>query len=160
MKKMYVILLIVILLSGCAPAETFETISDVDMSAVIGSAQTLQVRVEEDAYSMQGETGTIYLCDGYTVTVEVLPGGNLNGTLQALTGFGLDELTVIETAAMGIVRYECVWSAAGECGDVVGRIVIMDDGRYHYCVSVNADAEDAGALQAQWEEILSTIRIV
>ena len=115
--------------------------------------------VDESAVVLQGDTGTLYLCDGYEVTVEVLSAGNLSGTFQSLTGFGADDLTVVQTAAGDAARYECVWSAAGERGDLVGHAVILDDGVYHYCVTTLADAADAARLQPEWEALFASFAL-
>lgn len=159
MKKCCLILVLSLFLCGCGAAETMETVGDDYVQSVMQSAKNILLTVDDEATVFQGETGTIYLCDGYEVTVEILSAGNLNGTFQTLTGFGADELTVIETAASQLSRYECVWSAAGEAGDVVGRAVILDDGLYHYCVTVLADADDAQALKNTWEEIFDSFML-
>lgn len=157
MKKCCLLLVFALLLCGCASQETFEKVEDDPVQAVMQEQREISLTVDGDALALQGETGTMYLCDGYEVTVETLSAGNVSGTFQALTGFGTDGLTVIETAVSDVTRYECVWSAAGEAGDVVGRAVLLDDGIYHYCVTVLADADDAYTLQKTWEELLDSI---
>lgn len=160
MKKCCLILVFALVLTGCAAAPTFETLGDVNAAPAIREEREVRVSVPEGAQALRGATGTIYLCEGYEVTVEVLSGGNLSGTFESLTGFGTDDLTVIETAAGEVSRYECVWSAAGEGGDTVGRAVVLDDGIYHYCVTVSANADDAPALQETWKEIFDSFRLV
>ena len=159
MKKMGFILALALLLCGCAAADTFETVGDEYIQSVMQQEKQVALTVEEGALILQGDTGTMYLCQGYEVTVEVLSAGNLNSTFQSLTGFGVDDLTVVETAAADAARYECVWTAAGEEGDVVGRAVILDDGCYHYCVTVTADADEAASLQETWKAIFDSIVI-
>ena len=159
MRKCCLILVLCLFLCGCGVQETFETVEDDHAAAVMQEQKRISLQVEEDAVALQGDTGTIYLCDGYEVTAEILSAGNLNGTFQTLTGFGMDALTVVETSAGDTSRYECVWTAAGEQGDTVGRAVILDDGIYHYCVTVSAAAEDAAALQAAWQAILDSLTL-
>jgi VCBS repeat-containing protein len=53
-------------------------------------------------------------------------------------------------------RYESVWSAVGEGEDQVGRLVILDDGNYHYAVTVMAPAETAGELTKTWQKLLNS----
>lgn len=160
MKKAVSIVLCGLLLCGCSASETFETLGDEYVQSAAQQQKTVLLTVEEGAVTLSNETGTIYLCDGYQVTVEVFSAGNLSGTLETLTGFGADDLTVMETAASGLARYECVWVAAGEGGDQVGRAVVLDDGIYHYCVTFSASAEDAPALQLTWQQILSTFNVI
>lgn len=159
MKKFCLFLLLPLLLCGCGTQETFETVDDEHVESVMQEQKTVLLTVEEDALTLQGDTGTIYLCDGYDLTVEIMDAGNLSGTFQNITGFGMDDLTVMETSSAEAARYECVWSAAGEGGDMVGRAVILDDGVYHYCVTVLADAEDALALQETWKEIFDSFEL-
>ncbi len=159
MRKCCWILVFGLLLSGCASAQTFETLGDVDMAPAVQEKQELVVSIPDPAEVMQGASGTLYLCDDYTLAVEVLSAGDLNGTMQNLTGFGVDDLTVISTAAGDFSRYECVWTAAGEGGDWVGRSVVLDDGVHHYCITMNYSAADAAGMQEVWTEITDSVRI-
>ena len=160
MKKIAMLLLCALLLCGCSSAETFETLGDDHVQSVLQQEKTVHLTLEQGAVPLQGATGTLYLCDGYDVSVEVWKGGNVSGTLEALTGFRTDELTVIETSASGFARYECVWVSSGEGGDQVGRVVVLDDGVYHYCITFQAPADDAAALQVTWQRILDSVQIV
>lgn len=159
MKKCCLILLSALILSGCGAADTFETLGDIDMTPAVQEERNLHIDILDDAETIQGETGTIYLCEGYVVTVEILNGGNINRTFQILTGHECDDLTVIETSVNEVNRYECVWTAAGEGGDAVSRAVVMDDGNYHYCVTVSAGAGDAIVLQEKWRQILNSFQL-
>jgi hypothetical protein len=159
MKKCVMLLLCALLLCGCRSADTFETLGDDHLQSVLQQQKKVQLTLEQGAVPVQGETGTVYFCDGYEVSVEVWKAGNISGTLQTLTGFGADDLMVIETSASGFVRYECIWVSTGEGGDQVGRVVVLDDGVYHYCITFQALADDAPALQLTWQQILDSVHI-
>lgn len=159
MKKFCLMLVLGLLLSGCGAEQTMETIADDHLQSVMQEQRQVILEVDQDAIVLQGEFGTMYLCDGYEVSVEVYRAGNLNATFQSITGFGCDELTVLETAAAGAARYECVWTAAGEAGDTICRAAVMDDGVHHYCVTITAAAEDAQKLQAVWESIFDSFTL-
>ena len=160
MKKMVAILLIVLMLSGCA-VQTFEKVEDDNDITAMAEPATLLVDLPEDAAvpAMQGATGSLYFCDGYDIMVEIMASGNLNDTLQSLTGFGQDELEMIRTRRCGVDCYEGAWSAAGEAGDHVGRVLVLDDGKFHYCVTVLTLAEDAGSCAEDWKEILDSVAL-
>ena len=149
------------MLSGCAPVEDFETMKDVYAPQKLSDPAQLSLIIPADAASpvMENENGKLYFCDGYEIMVQTLEAGDLNKTLQSLTGYTKDVLTVIETVNDQNRRYECVWTAAGEAGDQVGRVVILDDGRYHYCVSVMAHALESGSLQETWQELFASVKI-
>ncbi len=159
MKKWCLILVLGLLLTGCSSAQTFETLGDIDMAPAVQQKGELIVSVPDPAEVVQGESGTLYLCRDYSLTVEVLSAGDLNGTVQKLTGFGMDDLTVISTAAGDTSRYECVWTAVGEGGDWVGRTLVLDDGKCHYCVSMQYSATEAAGMPETWQEITDSIRI-
>lgn len=159
MKYIVLFLVCALLFSGCSARETFETVDDEYVQSVMQESREILLSVSDDATVLEGDTGCLYLCDGYEVTAEILPAGNLSGTFQTVTGFGMDDLTVMETAAAEFARYECAFASVGEDGDMVGRAVILDDGVYHYCVCVMMDADNAAALQETMENILSSFAL-
>lgn len=163
MKKCWFLLVITLFLWGCSAQETFETVSDVQDISAMAQMQQISITLPKDAAAASMENpnaGKLYLCDGYTLTVQTLDAGDLDKTLQQLTGYKREQLTVMETKQANAKRYESAWSAAGEGGDQVGRVVILDDGNYHYAVTVMADASGAGELTEVWQEILGSVALV
>ena len=159
MKKICCLLLVMFLLSGCQAEPTFETIQDVYAGETLSEPRDVVLDLPEDATVIHSDQGKLYLCDGYDITVEIFAAGDLNRTVQTLTGFASDALTVLHTAVSDTQRYECVWSAAGEGGDMVGRAVVLDDGAYHYCVTVMASSEQAGKLSDNWQALLDSFSL-
>ena len=156
MKKIVVILLVVLCLMGCT-AETFEKVEDELVQQVMHPQKKVNIALEDGVIAIHSGENTIYLCDGYEVTVQTHSSGNLSATLKEITGFEKEELTVYMTKEDDLDRYECAWASAGENGDVTGRAVVYDDGSHHYCVTVMADANDAQALLPAWNEILDSV---
>ena len=161
MKKISAVLLLAVLLAGCGAPKDFETMSDtyeIPRSAVV--QQPVMYMPEEAALTVSSSecAGSLYLCDGYTVAVQTLEAGNLNATLRAVTGYSGEELLVMQRFE-NPVRYECAWAAAGEGGDQVGRTVILDDGSYHYTLTLMCGAELAGELAQTWQEILNSFTL-
>ena len=114
----------------------------------------LQLPKEATAPVLQSqEGGKLYLCDGYTLTVQTLSAGDIDRTMREVTGFSKDQLTVMETEQMDFRRYDC---AAAEEGEQVARTVILDDGNYHYAVTVMADFASAGELANTWQSLLAS----
>ncbi len=163
MKKLWAVLILAAFLTGCSAKETFETVSDLNEVPVLAQMQQLQLALPDEAAmpSMENpDAGKLYLCDGYTLSVQTMDSGDLDRTLRQLTGYGRSQLTLMQTQPSGVDRYECVWSAAGEDGDQIGRTVVLDDGSYHYSVSVMAAADDAGELADTWQEIFDSVKLV
>ena len=160
MKKLVVIVLGMFLLSGCA-VQTFETVEDPNDITAMAEPATLLIDLPEYAAApaMQGDSGTLYFCGDYDIMVEVMPSGNLDCTLQTLTGFEREELELIHTRRCGVECYEGAWSAAGEAGDHIGRVLVLDDGKFHYCVSIMAMAEDAGQCISDWNAVMDSVAL-
>ena len=154
----------VLLLSGCGSQETFERVIDTDATPVMMQQSCrVSMKLPEEAAvpAMENESaGCIYLCDGYTVCVQTAAAGDLNRTFQENTGFTKDALTVIETQQQGITRYDCVWTAAGEGEEQICRGVILDDGSFHYVVTVMTNASDAERFAQQANAILDSVSLV
>lgn len=162
MKRIWIILICALCLSGCSSTQVMETISDdLAVSAqAVASRVEISLPAEEDATVLSADDGSkLYLCEDYVVTVQTLSGGDLERSVQAVTGFEKDSLTVIKTDRDGLVSYECAWCAAGEGTDQVCRTVILDDGTYHYAVTVMADYTQAGALNETWQAVLDSVAL-
>ena len=69
-------------------------------------------------------------------------------------------LTVLETRQGDIDRYDFVWTMAGETGDRLGRAAILDDGNYHYCMSVLRDAQNPKMSQIVWSDVFASFTLV
>ena len=163
MRKCWIIGVLVLLLTGCGAQETFETLGDLYVEPVAATAQEMAVDLPAEIAAPvmeSGDSGKLYLCDGYTLTMQTFESGDLNRTLQECTGYGRDALTVMETVRDDVTRYECVWTSAGEGGDQLGRLTVLDDGCYHYVLTVMADAAEAGQLSQTWQHMFNSFRLV
>ena len=163
MKKAWIILTLGLMLSGCGVQSTWETIADDMVQASMLPMQQVLLQLPEEVSTPvmeNGETGTLYVCDGYTLTLHTTPAGDLNQTVHNATGFSKEELHMIETGAAGIRRYQCVWTAAGENENQVGRLCVLDDGAYYYVLTAMAGESVAGQLRPVWNEVFDSFRLV
>ncbi len=154
--------MLVLLLAGCTAQPVFETVCDPIDAPAMAQMRRLQLTLPKEATAptlQSEEAGALYLCDGYTLTTQTMAAGDLDATMRRLTGFSKEQLTVMTTEKHGIRRYDCVWSAVGEGGDQVARAVILDDGSYHYAVTVMADFAAAGDLAGTWKTILDSVSL-
>lgn len=161
MKKLMIVL-VALFLTGCSAEPVFETLGDVHGIISTVAANEITIVLPENAalgVMENEETGKLYFCDGYTVTVQTLEAGDLNRTLQSVTGYERDALTLMQTQKGNCTQYECVWTSAGEGTEQVGRLCILDDGAWHYVVTCMADAGKAGALTDQWQCIMDSITL-
>lgn len=155
MKKHLAVFLLILVLAGCGSVETFETIQDDLVAEAAVQLPSVQLELPEDAavMTLAGENRTLYLCDGYDIGVEVRKAGDLNQTVRDITGFDMEELTVIKTRHNGMDRWSLIWCTAGENGSRLGRGMILNDDRCHYIVYGIADEENTGKLEEVWDQL-------
>ena len=159
MKRWIWVCLLAVLLTGCAAEETLETVSDEWIVPVMAQPREISVRLPENALApvLEQENRQLYMAQGYEIMLETLASGDLDATIRTLSGYGKDQLTVMETRQNDADRYDFVWTTAGEAGDRLGRAVILDDGNYHYCMSVLRDPEETRIL---WRDVFGSFTLI
>jgi len=161
-KKWLWILAIILVLSGCGKPESFETVSDEVLEPTLpAAADTVFWLPGEAAQAVFQEEAQreLYLCGDFTAAVQTLPGGDLDATLRSVTGFSRERLQLIARKDPVGERYVCAWASAGEAGDLVGRTLILDDGNYHYTLTLTADADKSGDLALTWQDIFASFTL-
>lgn len=161
LRKIAVIVLCMVLLCGCTAEETYETIADEWIVPVMAQPREIAVTLPDNAVApvLHGEGAQLYLSEGYEILLETVAAGDLSATVRNISGFEKENLTILETMQDDAVRYDFVWVSAGEKGDRLGRCVILDDGNYHYCMSVLQDAEGNGKSQIVWDEVFTSFSL-
>ena len=162
MKKWWLILGMLVFFSGCSRQKAMETVTDEWAQPVIAPHAQLSMWLPEEAVQevMDGDSGSLYFCSGYTLTVQTLPSGDTEETLKSLTGFGEDVLSPMETQRKGVRRLDWVWTAMGEDGQQVCRGAFLDDGNYHYILSVMGTAENAWENYPVWLSMFHSFAVV
>lgn len=158
MKKWMLLLLMTGLLTGCSAEDTFETVADELIQPVMAQPRFVCVDLpgETALPVVENDNGRIYLCNDYEIVLQTMASGDLKETMEMMSGLGAEDMTVMETVSDGISRYEFVWAAAGEGGDQTGRGVILDDGNYHYCLSIMRFADASEKTQVNWDDVFSS----
>ena len=162
MKKLWLCLALLGLLTGCGAQESYETVADVPVQPVSAAMQQILLDLPEDVAAPVLETpegGALYVCDGYSLSVQTWDAGDLDNTLRMATGFAKENLQIIQTRQGDAQRYESVWAAAGDPQLQVGRVCVLDDGSYHYVLTAMADSDLAGQLRDSWDVLFSSFRL-
>ncbi len=159
MKRWIWMLLPVLLLCGCSAEETMETVSDEWMVPAMAQPREVALRLPENIAMpvMEQDGRKLYLGDTYEILLETFASGDLNATVQTISGYEKDRLTLLETRQGDADRYDFVWATTGEESQRLGRAVILDDGEYHYCMSV---LRDAGETQLVWQDVFESFSLV
>lgn len=161
MKKIGWLLMAAVLLCGCSAEQTLETVTDALWISTIAPQKELSVTLPDTAgkTALAAEDGAqLYFCDGYTLSIQTTPAGDMTQTIRTLCGYDREKLTVMETKLAGWKRYDWTWTSAGEGSVQVGRAAVLDDGDYHYCVTAMADEAGSGGLTAQWDALFASLR--
>lgn len=161
MKKWMLLLPMVLLLTGCGAEDTFETISDELVLPVMAQPRSIRVELPGEAALpvIENSDGRIYICNDYEIVLQTLDAGDLTQTIKTMSGLSREDMTVMETFADGVSRYEFVWAAAGETGDQTGRAVVLDDGKFHYCMSVLRSAASMEQSQTDWDQVFASFSL-
>ena len=158
-KRWLWMMVLAVLLCGCKAEETLETVSDEWMVPAMAQPREISVRLPENTVLpvMEQDGSKLYMGQDYEIMVETLASGDLKDTIRTISGFEKDQLTVLQTQQAGADRYDFVWTTAGEGGERLGRAVILDDGNYHYCMTVLRDAEESIIV---WQDVFSSFALV
>lgn len=161
MKVLCLILLVILLLTGCGRAEVYETITNEQVLST--SAEPKQIRFdlaqEPVLPAMESDSGTLYLCGDFDITVQTLQGGDLQNTVYEVSGFLPEELTVLQTGTGDVNKYEFVWTSATDEGQQIGRATILDDGNFHYTLAATVDSELIEEYQEIWNGIFESFEL-
>lgn len=159
MKRGWILVVLMALLAGCAQQqEVFETVADDLETPVMAAPRQISVRLPEDTVVpvLENDQEQVYLCDDYELILQTVSSGDLDATVQTLTGCARDRLTLVKTCQNDLDRYDFVWTCAGEKGDMLGRGVILDDGSYHYCMSVLRSADGTKKSRIVWSDVFGS----
>ena len=158
MRKLCLVFLLTLMMAGCGTQETFETISDEPVQPVSAEVREILLVLPPDAASpvSESENGQIYLCGDYDICCQTLQSGDLDATVRTVSGYGRENVTILETMQGDYKRYDFVWASAGETGDRLGKAAILDDGNYHYCLSVLGDANVADQYRGIWQSLFDS----
>lgn len=162
MRKMLLLLMLCGMLAGCGAQPVFEPLGEIPVEGTLAQPQEILVELPGDLLQpvlQSDDLGKLYISDDFTMTLQTLEGGDLDGTLRTCTGFGKEDLTVISTQLGEVSRYDTAWTAVGEGEPQIGRLAILDDGSYHYVLSVMAPSQKSGDLQEKWQYLFDTFRL-
>lgn len=162
MKLLCLLVVMGVLLAGCGAAETYETMADEMIQSVMAQPREIRMQLPDEAVlpAMESDTGTLYICKDYDVSVQTLEGGDLEETIRQITGYELEELTIMQTLSGNLTRYDFVWTSASDGGEQVSRASVLDDGSYHYVLTAMADADVAEEYREIWNGLFESFGLV
>ena len=161
MKKRLAIALVALLLSGCGKEAVFEIVEDEWVEPVSAEIRQVYVTLPPEAASpvLEDEAGAVYVCGDYEVYQQIMLSGDLSATVRAVSGYEPEDLTLLQTSQGDAKRYDFVWASAADSGDRIGKGCILDDGNYHYVLTVLGDSASAEEHRKVWEELFDSFSL-
>ncbi len=158
MKRLCVVILLLVLTCGCAKQTVYETMSDNLQQITAEPLDVILDLPDEVAVSVfsNGNGNEIYISNDYTVETYLMPAGDMRKTVLEITGFDMEDVSILQTQADGIKRYECTWTSTGEGELQACRATILDDGNYHYVLTVIGDQTAASEHSEEWKQIFKS----
>lgn len=150
------------LLSGCSGQQVMETVTDEWLVSTMAPPKELSVKLPAEASKsvLSAEDGAeLYFCDDYVITLQTIAAGDLDRSARSLCGYGADRLTILQTRNGDMKRYDWTWTSAGEGSAQVGRATVLDDGDYHYCMTVMAQEAACSGLREQWDALFDSFGV-
>ena len=139
-----------------------ETVSDEWLTDTVAPEKELSVQLPANAAKtvLSAEDGAqLYFCGDYILTLQTIASGDLDRSVRSLCGYGAEQLSILQTKHGELKRYDWTWTSAGEGSVQVGRAAVLDDGDYHYCLTVLAEEEACAGLDEQWQTLFRSFDV-
>ena len=154
MKKLVLMLVLSVLLSGCTAPSA---------SKAPGTQPTERPQPRQVVLTLPAGTAAPTLGEGGRQLwfleegeVQVQTFYSLEQALEQITGLPAEKLTVLPC---GKNRTETVWCSAGEGQPRIGRAVFLEEGDWCYCVSMLTDASEAEKAEEMWRSLVRSIHL-
>ena len=140
-KNMFLLgICLALLLCGCQAEMQWETVDD-DIVMVSAPAEdpyiiTFGLPADTEASPLSEDYRSLYVHeDGdYEILSDVISAYSLDDALQQVSGFGKDELEVIETSRFGLPEYQFAWVSNSDEGTFLSRASLVEDSDYYYAL--------------------------
>ncbi len=157
-----IVLILTLLLCGCRAEPDWETVDDaaVQVSATVEPPYIITYGVPADASMepLSARNRGLYVGEGgeYEIMSDVISAASLDDALRQISGFGLDELDVIETSRFGLPEYRFAWSSASDEGEYVSEASLVQDGGYYYALIFSTRQGLSGKYDDCAEEVFAS----
>ena len=151
MKKYWclVVVCLVVLLCSCSAQVQWETVDDeaIAVSSVEEEPYVITFGVPEDVNLdpiSNGNSSLYVQKDGeYEIFSDTFTASSLDEALRTVSGFGAEELDVVETQRFGLPEYRFAWASSSDEGEYLSQASLVEDGSQYYTLIFSV-REDAG----------------
>ena len=160
MKKWMIVF--ALMLAGCSARPVYETIGNACQGFADTEPMNIQMWLPQEAILEASESNgeSRYICGNWEIWTVICPGGDLNQTLETMSGMDPQYMTVMSRKMGEYTCHETVWSTTGESGTMICHGAVLEDGNHHYCIGlVSSEAESAEA-KAVFDQILESVSLI
>ncbi len=157
------------LCSGCAgvpAAGSWETVDDTAAVAASGPVEepyVITFGIPEDVVLEPVTDGgrSLYVQkDGdYEIVSDVFTAASRDEAIRRLTGFGADELEILETERFGLPEYRFAWASTTDEGAYVSQAALVEDTDYYYALVFSVREGLGSQYDDCAEEVFSTFGV-
>ncbi len=96
----------------------------------------------------------------YSVTAERIPADTLEEAIRTVSGFDMEDLTILNTKQDDAEIYHFAWSSGSEEGAFVSRCALAAKDGAYYALTVTRQAGECGENRAAEKKLFSSMRLI
>ncbi len=167
LKKWCWAVLLGLLLTGCQAQPAWETVDDEMTAEVIQVTQppyrmTFGVPDEAvlEAFASDEYRQVYFQEDGdYEIVSEAMTAGSIEDVVKEISGFSMDEMTVMKTERGALPEYQFTWYSNSDNGGVISRASVLGDGNYYYTLVFSVQEDCGKEYEKTAKEVFSSFGI-
>lgn len=162
MKKWGLVLMMIVLLSGCSVKSeaALETVTDgLETGPLVPYCIVFNVPegMTQETFGDDGRCAVYEAENGdYTITTEVLDATTVEGAAERISGIPAERLDILTLAGTPMTEHHFAWSSTGEEGETVSRCALIESEDYYYVLTVTERTGLGGSLDETVDAVFSS----
>ena len=162
MKKWGMVLMMIVLLSGCSVKSeaALETVTDglkTEPSAPYCIVFSVPEGMTRETFGDEGRCAVYEDENGdYTITTEILDATTVEVAAELVSGLPLERLEILTLCRSPMTEHHFAWSSSGEEGETVSRCALIESEDYYYVLTMTERTGLGSALDETAEAVFSS----
>lgn len=162
MKKWGLVLMMIVLLSGCSVKSeaALETVTDgleTESPAPYCIVFSVPEGMTQETFGEDGRCAVYEAENGdYTITTEILDATTVEGAAEQISGIPAERLDILTLAGNSMKEHHFAWSSTGEERETVSRCALMESADYYYVLTMTERTGLGGSLDETADAVFSS----
>ena len=162
MKKWGLVLMMIVLLSGCGVKSeaALETVTDgleMEPPAPYCIVFSVPEGMTQETFGDDGRCAVYEAENGdYTITTEILDATTVEGAAEQISGIPAERLDILTLAGNPMKEHHFAWSSTGEERETVSRCALMESADYYYVLTMTERTGLGGSLDETADAVFSS----